>query len=70
MQKKEQTLAENKNQKTRGKKNGKVAEVYAMHQKGVKVKEIAEKMKLSERVVRSYVWRAGNPEKYRSLLKR
>jgi DNA-binding NarL/FixJ family response regulator len=43
-------------------KKGKVAEVYAMHQKGVSIKEIAEKMKLSERIVRSYIRRAKNPE--------
>jgi hypothetical protein len=52
------------------KKKNKVARVYAMRQKGSSVKEIAEKMKLSERVVRSYIWRAANPEKYRQLLKR
>jgi cell shape-determining protein MreC len=27
-------------------------------------------MKLSERIVRSYVWRAANPEKYKALLQR
>jgi hypothetical protein len=68
--KEEQTLAENKSQKTGRKKNGKVAEVFLLYQKGIAVKDIAKTMKLSERVVRSYVWRAGNPEKYRSLLKR
>jgi len=52
------------------KKKGKIAQVYKLHQKGVSIKEIAEKMKLSERVVRSYVWRAANPEKYRALLQR
>ncbi len=63
--------AKNQKQKTKqNKKKGKVAEVYAMHQKGVSVKDIAQKMKLSEAIVRSYVWRAGNPEKYKSLLKR
>jgi hypothetical protein len=58
------------NQKPRQKKKGKVAEVYAMHQKSANVKEIAEEMKLGERVVRSYIWRAHNPKKYRSLPKR
>jgi DNA-binding CsgD family transcriptional regulator len=48
----------------------KVEQVYQMRQKGASVKEIAEKMKLSERVVRSYIWRAKNPDKYRVLLKR
>jgi hypothetical protein len=62
--------AEKPKQKSRRKKKGKVAEVYALHQKGVKVKEIAQKMKLNERIVRSYIWRAGNPEKYKELLKR
>jgi DNA-binding NarL/FixJ family response regulator len=52
------------------KKKGKIAQVYAMHQKGVGVKEIAEKMGLSERVARSYIWRKQNPEKYAELLKR
>jgi hypothetical protein len=41
-----------------------------LHQKGVDVKEIAEQMKLKETVVRSYVWRAANPEKYKALLQR
>jgi hypothetical protein len=52
------------------KKKGKIAQVYKLHQKGLGVKEIAEKMKLSERVVRSYLWRSANPEKYKELLKR
>lgn len=56
--------------KTKRKKQGKIAEVYALHQKGVSVKEIAKKKKLSEQVVRSYIWRAKNPEKYKALLKR
>jgi hypothetical protein len=41
-----------------------------MHQKGVSVKEIARKTKLSERIVRSYIWRAKNPAKYKALLNR
>jgi hypothetical protein len=68
--KEEQTLAANKSQKTGRRKNGKVAEVYAMHQRGIKVKEIAKKMKIGERVVRSYVWRAGNPDKFKALIAR
>jgi predicted transcriptional regulator len=52
------------------KKKGKIRRVYEMHQKGVSVKEIAEKMKISERVVSSYIWRAANPEKYKELLNR
>jgi DNA-binding NarL/FixJ family response regulator len=38
------------------KKEGRIAKVYRLHQKGVSVKEIAAKMKLSERIVRSYIW--------------
>jgi len=67
---KEPVSAENQKQKTKRKKKSKIAEVYALHQKGVKVKEIAEKMKLSEQIVRSYIWRAKNPEKYKKLLER
>lgn len=52
------------------KKKGKIAQVYKLHQKGVSVKDIAEKMKLSETIVRSYIWRAANPEKYKALLQR
>ena len=52
------------------KKKGKISQVYKLHQKGISVKEIAEKMKLSERIVRSYIWRAANPEKYKALIKR
>lgn len=52
------------------KKRGKIARVFKLHQEGKSVKEIAEKTALSERIVRSYVWRMKNPEKYRSLLKR
>jgi predicted transcriptional regulator len=67
---KETVQTENQKQKPKRKKKGKVAEVYALHTKGVKVKEIAERMKLSERVVRSYIWRARNPEKFKALLAR
>ena len=54
----------------RQKKKGKIAQVYALHQKGNTVKEIAEKMRLNERVVRAYIWRLANREKYRALLQR
>lgn len=57
-------------QKKQGKKKGKIAQVYKLHQKGLSAKDIAEKMKLGERVVRAYIWRKNNPEKYRELLKR
>ena len=52
------------------KKKGKIAEVFRLHQKGVSVKEIAEKMKLKESVVRAYIWRMKNPEKYKKLVKK
>jgi transposase len=58
------------NQQKPKKKKGKIAQVYKMHQKGVSVAEIAAKTKLSERIVRSYIWRMKNPEKYKLLLKR
>lgn len=41
-----------------------------MHLNGKSVKEIAERMKISERVVRSYIWRKKNPQKYQELLRR
>lgn len=52
------------------KKEGRIAKVYRLSQEGVSVKEIAEKMKLSERIVRAYIWRMKNPEKYKALVKR
>jgi hypothetical protein len=67
---KENVSVEPQRQEKKRKKKGKVAQVYAMHKKGVSIKEIAEKMKLNERVVRSYIWRAKNPEKYKALLDR
>lgn len=60
---------ENEN-KPKRKKIGKVAKVFKLHEEGKTVKEIAVKMKLSERVVRSYLWRSANPEKYKALLQR
>jgi DNA-binding NarL/FixJ family response regulator len=51
---KENVSAEPQKQEKKRKKKGKVAEVYAMHQKGVSVKEIAEKMKLNERIARAF----------------
>lgn len=60
----------NAKQKTKQKKTGKIKEVSAMHTKGASVKDISEKMKISERIVRSYVWRAKNPEKFKALLAR
>jgi hypothetical protein len=60
----------NREKKAKKKKNGKIAEVFRLHQKGVSVKEIAEKMKLKESVVRAYIWRKNNPAKYKELVKR
>jgi hypothetical protein len=62
--------AESKQPKRKQRKMGKIEQVYKLHQKGSSVKQIAEKMKLGERVVRSYVWRSANPEKYDALLRR
>lgn len=58
---KESVSAEPQKQEKKRKKKGKVAQVYTLHKKGVSVKEITEKMKLSERVVRSYI------DRYESL---
>ena len=60
----------NQEKKPKKKKKGKIAEVFRLHQKGVSVKDIAEKMKLKESVVRAYIWRMKNPEKYKELVKR
>ena len=60
----------NQEKKSKKKKKGKIARVYRLHQQGVSVKEIAEKMKLKESVVRAYIWRMKNPEKYKKLVKR
>ena len=72
MQNQKETVSkENKKTKPKQqKKESKIEQVYQMSQKGSSVKEIAEKKKLSERVVRSYIWRARNPEKFRALLQR
>lgn len=57
-------------QKKQGKKKSKIVQAYALHQKGQSAKDIAEKMKLSERIVRAYIWRMKNPEKYKALVQR
>lgn len=68
---KEAVSRENQQSKPKQKqKRGKIAQVYKLHQKGVSVKEIAEKMKLSERVVRAYIWRMKNPGKFKALVQR
>ena len=60
----------NEEKKSKKKKKGKIAKVYRLHQEGVSVKDIAEKMELKESVVRAYIWRMNNPEKYKELVKR
>lgn len=71
MENEKQTVsAEAEKSKLKTKKKGKIAQVYKLHQKGVSVKEIAEKMRLSERIVRAYIWRMKNPEKYKALVQR
>jgi hypothetical protein len=52
------------------KRKGKIAKVFKLHKEGKSAKEIAKKMKIKETLVRSYIWRAENPEKYAELLKR
>ena len=67
---KEDVSPKNKEKKPKKKKKGKIAEVFRLHQKGVPVKDIAEKMKLKKSVVRAYIWRMKNPEKHKELVKR
>ena len=67
---KEDVSPKNQEKKTKRKKKGKIAKAYRLHQKGLSVKEIAEKMKLKESLVRAYIWRMKNPEKYKKLVKR
>ena len=67
---KENDSPQNQEKKPKKKKRGKIAEVFRLHQEGVDVKDIAEKMKLKESVVRAYIWRTKNPEKYQKLVKR
>ena len=79
MENQKEPKAENQKQKTKRKttkeiadkvKKGKIAEVARLHQKGLAVKAIAEKMQITERTVRSYVWREKNRKKYQALLAR
>jgi hypothetical protein len=62
--------AANQKQKTKQKKRGRVAEVYELYTKGVSIKAISKRTKLDERVIRSYIWRQKNPDKFSQLLKR
>jgi DNA-binding NarL/FixJ family response regulator len=52
------------------KKEGKIEKVWQLSQKGSTVADIAKKTGLDERVVRSYVWRKANVDKYKALLAR
>ena len=71
MKNQKRDVSPNKQQKKpKQKKKGKITKVYRLHQQGVSMKEIAEKMKLKESVVRAYIWRMKNPEKYKELVKR
>ncbi len=71
MKNEKETVPEEKQQnELKQKRKGKIAQVYKLHKKGISVKDIAEKMNVSERTVRSYVWRATNPEKYKTLLQK
>ncbi len=67
---KKQIQTSQKTEKPKTAKKGKIAEVNNLAHKGSSVKEISEKMGLSERVVRAYLWRAKNPEKFKKLLDR
>jgi hypothetical protein len=51
-------------------KKGKIKRAYEMHEKGATVKEISQKLGINERIVRSYLWRSANPEKFKALLAR
>ena len=52
------------------KKVGKIARVAKMFKDGLSIKDVSEKTGLSQRVVRSYKWRAENPEAYARVLQR
>jgi transposase-like protein len=65
----EQT-SQNKQPKSNKKKKGKIQLVWDMHEKGVEVKEIAQKTGLKPSIIRSYLWRRANPSKYAELLAR
>jgi hypothetical protein len=52
------------------KKEGRIQQVWEMSQKGASVKDIAKKTGLRDQIIRSYIWRKQNPEKFKALLKR
>lgn len=49
----EKVLSDSSQQSASGRKKGKIAKVYSLHEKGLSAKEIASKMKISERLVRA-----------------
>jgi DNA-binding NarL/FixJ family response regulator len=55
--------------KPKQKKKGKIAQVYKLHQKGLGVKEISQKLSINERLVRSYLWRSANQKNTRNCSK-
>jgi orotate phosphoribosyltransferase-like protein len=61
---------EQQKEKPKRKKKSKIQRVLELSKKGLDIKQISEKLKISERVARSYLWRAKNPEKYKALLQR
>jgi len=65
-----QTSQKTEQTKPEKKKEGKIQQVWEMNQKGSSVKDIAKKTGLTEKVIRSYIWRKQNPEKFKALLKR
>jgi DNA-binding NarL/FixJ family response regulator len=64
------TEPKNLQERSAKKKKGKIAKVFSLYEKGMSAKQISEKMNLSVRLVRSYIWRAKNPEAYKELLAR
>lgn len=56
--------------KPKKKKQSKILHALQLHNKGASVREIATKLDISPRLVRSYLWRGLHPAEYRALLKR
>jgi ribosomal protein S30 len=61
---------EQQKEQPKRKKKSKIQRVLELNQKGMDIKQISEKLKISEKIARSYLWRAKNPQKYQELLKR
>jgi predicted transcriptional regulator len=64
----EKALTDDSQQQANDKKKGKIAKSTRCMRKGFRQKRVASKMNLSERLVRAYIWRMKNPEKYKALL--